>query len=216
MRSLKVGGMLLVGCLLGGGVASAQDTVPGFALGLRGGVAIVTQDVVDTIGAEGGASGGLDLLYGVTEQVVVGLSVTGSGTHVDDLTFGSTSVGSDLSIGTILGIVEYHFPAGRFAPYVVAGVGASYVSFSTASLTDALCSSLFGTSCELEGDTVFAAKIGGGVQYFITPHFAFTSEAGWIYNDKARTSFEVGGVQQGTRDLKLSLLSTVVGFRYYF
>ncbi len=218
MNSIKQFGVVIL--LLFGPVmteqAFAENMRPGFGLGLRGGPAIPTQDPAQGAGADNGVFLDLHLLYGVTQHFTIGLTASGGGVDVTNLTFGSTTVSQDVAVGTYLVTLEYHPLLGRASPYAVLGAGLSRYNFDAFGISNALCQSLFGINCEIDEVDTLAVKGGAGLDLFLTSHLALSAELAWVYNRPADTEMKVGGSSQGTRTIHLSMLTAVFGIRYYF
>jgi opacity protein-like surface antigen len=117
---------------------------------------------------------------------------------------GIGSVG-EYGMGTVIPYFRYRYPlgSGRWAPYLMAGVGLAYAEFNDANpdLVD----------LRVEGKGIYPALgAGGGVEYFLTRNFSLNLEARWVYT--WGHELEVGNYH-GKGDFSSALFG--FGFRVY-
>jgi opacity protein-like surface antigen len=89
---------------------------------------------------------------------------------------------------TFTGNLKAYLPLGRFQPFVLAGVGLSYVEFEVASIDGS--------------DTAFAARFGGGIDFYLTDALALQLSSSYV-------------LQTGDLD-GLDYVSLIAGLQYRF
>lgn len=114
---------------------------------------------------------GLELSLGRTNTSVVGLP--GRDTDLDLTTFDADAV--------------YHFnSAGRFVPYVLAGVG-----YASADLDRPIVGTVSGVGpVRIEDDNGFTVNAGVGAKYFLTDNVSLRLDARYRYLDKVVDRFD--------------------------
>lgn len=194
------------------GTLHATETHPDAVVGLRGGVALPTQDPAPGADRDLGPAIAFEGLVSIADSWMVGLGLLGASTTVDHPAGGSANASDDAEMTTGLVFLEYHPRFNGFAPYGVLGMGATRVVFggthvgcSSNPLVYVICAAAIDD--DDESDLVFAAKVGAGLEYFFTDRLALNSELAWIYNSPA---------ERGGRDLDLSRLTALLGLRLYF
>ncbi len=153
-----------------------EETPPDVVLGLRGGVVLVTQDPAGEADSRVGPAFALDALISIADSWMLGLGWLGATTTVDNLAVGTATVSEDVDMTTGLLVLEYHPRFKGFAPYGVVGVGVTRVAFGSTTVGCAsnpliyvICAAALDDDDD-ESDTVFAAKVGLGLDYFFTLH----------------------------------------------
>lgn len=195
---------------------------PDAVVGLRGGFVLPTQDPARGAESEIGPAVAFDVLFTMANSLMLGIGVLGASTDVEHPVLGSATVKENVYLSTGLLLLEYHPRFEGISPYAVLGVGATRIDFGSTTvgctsnpIVFAICAGTIDQD-EVEGEMVLAAKVGGGVDYFLNDHLALNSEVAWIYNAPAENKLQAGGGTAGRDDLDFSRLTVFVGLRYYF
>lgn len=142
---------------------------------------------------------------------------------------------------SVLPIAELHVTGfSALSPYFFLGVGLNLNSFTESTDLRALAAcnpppppppptpvptptptekprqaaSAGGSLCEISPKNTVAVKLGGGLDYFVTPHLALNAEMGWKWN--AYTVRSRGLPVAHLNRLKTSNASFLLGLRYHF
>jgi hypothetical protein len=187
--------------------AEGQYLPRGLVLGLRAGVAIPTQKVLDNLG-NGTSVGPLvnfEALYALREWVRVGVMFEW---HRHDINLWGPQFGT-LNIFSLLPTVEFR-PTHKwmrdqgfewFIPYASLGTGINFHSFSNATL--------LGNEPVSFSDT-FALRLASGVDFPITSQWAFNTEVAW---NRDSGSYKRSGAEA---DFNASTLNVLIGLRVQF
>ena len=185
--------------------AHAQDTQGKWGIGIRGGMAFLSQDVAEeTKGKEGPIVSG-NILYGLTNTLSVGLNAEWEKHRVE-------AVGQEFGDATTVSVIpfaEFHaLGLGAFSPYLSLGLGLNLNSFSRNSFGNLAFT-------KVDPKETISIKAGGGADYFATRNLALNAEVGWKGNP---SKVDVCGpsIGCGTDDWKMSVFSVLLGLRYYF
>jgi len=227
----------VVGMLLGSVFliedVQARDFKGRLGIGASGGISILTQDIEKDIRKQKEAIVRARLLYGLTDASSAGplnplteFFFLGSGHRLH-----STLVGLDLEWeqyniegragslnygkATTLSILPFAqlriggFEA--FSPYFLLGAGLHLNSFAESANFNALCL----PGCSISPKHSVAVKIGGGADYFISPHIALNLETAWKWNAyETRAKGIPAGVKMDR--FRMSNISFTTGLSYYF
>jgi opacity protein-like surface antigen len=206
-------------------------------VGVRAGLAVLTQDIEGDIKSGRDALVGAQIFYGMGEAdfsgathemvdffflgagrrtypVRVGLDVNWEDHKFKDRVTGST-FGTARTI-TLLPYTELHVKSegSSFSPYVLFGLGLNLNSFSESAELASRCAASGAGPCSLSPRTSVAVKIGAGADYPLSPNWAFNSEAGWKFNS---ASVDAEGLANPEIDrFRTSHFSLLVGLRYLF
>jgi opacity protein-like surface antigen len=239
MRKVQVGWMVLGVWILSAfpGAVEAGDlqTQRGpLGIGVRGGLAVLTQDIEADVKSGRDALVGAQIFYGMGEAnlsgvthemadffflgsgrrtypVWVGLDLNWEDHKLKDRVTGST-FGSTRTI-TLLPYAELHAKGAdsSFSPYILFGLGLNLNRFSESAELANRCAPV---PCSLSPKTSVAVKIGAGADYPLSPNWAFNAEAGWKFNS---ASVNAEGLTNPEIDrLRTSHFSLLVGLRYLF
>lgn len=127
--------------------------------------------------------------YGVTPWLALGVESGWTSPGVDlDLGNGVSIDAGDLTGIPLLGDIILRVPMkdGNLVPYGVVGLGAIFWNFDESSLFSA-------AGINVDVDTSFAAKFGGGVDYFVNDNWILNFEFGYVIAD-ANITATAGGV----------------------
>jgi opacity protein-like surface antigen len=175
-----------------------------WGLGLNAGVAIPTQDFTDGVESGVGAAVGGEVFYHLNRHFTFGLDLDYE-FHGARLS-GATKDFGTLNTFSLLPFVEYHIVEIRhFSPYLSLGLGLNLNSFS-------LDSSFNGSGVTASVSNSFALRIGAGLDYFLSDHFALNTAFLWKLNSstlKTNTSF-------GSPDFNASSFGLLFGAKYFF
>ena len=201
--------LFLVGVLCGiwFGSAQAQESganpdakteESGWVISIRGGVAQATQDHVSNAAASLGSAGSLQILYQFSPHFRFGLTVDGQQQAVN-VKNGAGTFG-DLRTVAVMPTVEMRpFRTTIAIPYLSVGLGMNFNMFSTATRV-----------APLDYGNTFAARIAGGLDIPLTPHWSFNTEVAWRLNKGDWTQIGMTGRFDATSVLGL------IGIRYMF
>ena len=186
----KLGAGLIVLLLLGGIApqAMARDAKESpWDISVLGGAWFPKEDDQDASGYVAGR-----LTYNINEHVGVGIEsgwasfgqeadVTGDGKD-DDL--------GDIQAIPLLANLFLRLPLeateNKLVPYAVGSVGVIFWDYNESSL-------LTSNNISIDGDTSFAARVGGGADFYITDNVAIFAEGGYLWSEyEAQGS--IGGV----------------------
>jgi outer membrane protein W len=196
----------------------------GVLLGVKGGIGIVTQDIVPD--AE---SAGVDIStsvapsfsgtigYAIGEQLVVGLLVEYQMIQIDAGMFGADVTLGDAHSFSVFPFIEWHFigKSRGISPYLSLAAGMNINNFDVDEDIARASSSLLGLNYDIELDDTFGFKGAFGADFFITEGLAANLELGWKYNKgDAREKFS--GVEVSEGDFNASNFMFTGGLRYYF
>jgi outer membrane protein len=169
-----------------------------FQIGVRGGLSILSQEIV--AGTDGDLSHALNVqaMYGLNKWFSVGLMVDWERRSID-----TETPSQDLGrLDTVSLLPTLEFRPGRFGiamPYLSTGIGINFNSFSEAAGTP-----------KTDVNNTFAFRLAGGVDFPLTSNMALNTEVAWKRN---RGGIEVGGAEGNFDATSMSLL---VGLRYTF
>lgn len=185
--------------------AAAQEIRGKWGVGVRGGMAFLSQDVAqDTQGDSGPMVSG-QLLHGVNETLSVGVDVAWESHTVK-------AVGVEFGEATTISAIPFaEFRAdglGALAPYLSLGLGFNFNSFDRNS---------FGKRAFTKFDPkdTLALRFAGGADYFVTRSLALNAEAAWKGN-AGKVDVCSPFIGCGTDDWKMSAFSVLLGLRLYF
>jgi len=179
----------------------------GLVLGLRTGVAIPTQKVLENLGNDTsvGPLVNFEALYALREWVRVGIMFEW---HRHNINLGVPQFGT-LNIFSLLPTVEFR-PTREamrdrgfewFIPYASLGTGINLHSFSNAARLGNAPVSFFNT---------FALRLASGFDFPITSHLAFNTEVAW---NRDSGSYKLRGAEA---DFNASSLNFLIGLRVQF
>jgi len=184
-----------------------QDKILKWGIGVRGGIGILTQDIFEGVskGEPGPAISG-EVFTFINNYLSVGVNIEWN-TH--KVKKGTLDRGEARTL-SILSFYEIRVPDwGKFSPYQVLGVGLNLNSFKE--------SSAFQTQFpggKFDPVHTVALKIGGGLDYFITPRWALNTEIGWRFNSGEASVIEGGPVF--AEDYDANVFTLILGIRKYF
>jgi opacity protein-like surface antigen len=203
IKQVLVVGMLLIGML--GPSAWAADNDKNWTFGFRVGPAFYTQDVLDEslfgeVSSSVGPALNFQALYGISKNIAIGLAIEWQ-QHSISIDSPAVDLGSINTVSLLPTIEIRPGRYGKFMPYGTLAFGVNVNSFSE---DDAL------SGVDVEMDDTFAFRIGGGADYFVTPHLALNAELAWKMNDG---DFTVPG--GGSGEFNASSMLVLFGIRYH-
>jgi hypothetical protein len=179
----------------------------GLVLGLRAGVAIPTQTVLDNLSnnTSVGPLVNVEALYPLREWVRVGIMFEW---HQHDIDLNGPQFGT-LNIFSLLPTVEFRptreAMQGRgiewFIPYASLGTGINFHSFSNAARLG---------NADVSFDNTFALRLAGGVDFPITSQLALNTELAW---NRDSGTYKLNGAEA---DFNASSLNLLIGLRVQF
>jgi len=180
---------------------------PGLVLGVRAGVAIPTQTVLDNLANDTsvGPLVNVEALYALREWVRVGLMFEW---HQHEITVGGPQFGT-LNIFSLLPTVEVRPPREMLRdrgitwviPYAALGTGLNINSFSAASRLG---------NTPVSFSNTFAFRVASGVDVPLTSRWAVNTELAW---NRDSGSFTIRGTEA---DFNASSLNVLIGLRVQF
>ncbi len=196
----------------------------GVVLGIKGGIGIVTQEIIPD--AE---DAGLDIStnitptfggnigYAIGDRVVVGLMVEYQITHVDAGMYGNEVTMGDAHSISVFPFVEWHFigKSKGISPYLSLAIGMNFNNFDVDGEVERAASWVFGGNYDVDIDDTFGFKGSFGADFFITEGLAANLELGWKYN-KGDAREKLSGVVVTESNFNASNFSFTGGLRYYF
>ncbi len=182
----------------GGANPDAKTEEPHWVISIRGGVAQATQDHVSNAAASLGGAGSLQFLYQFSPYFRFGLTVDGQQQAVD-VKNGAGTFGDLLTVAVMPTVEMRPFQTTTAIPYLSVGLGMNFNMFSTATRV-----------LPLDYGNTFAARIAGGLDIPLTPHWSLNTELAWRLNKGDWTQMGMTGRFDATSVLGL------VGIRYMF
>ena len=187
--------------------AEGQYLPSGLVLGLRAGVAIPTQTVLENLGnsTSVGPLVNVEALYALREWVRVGIMFEW---HQHDINLGGTQFGT-LNIFSLLPTVELR-PTREmmrdrgikwFIPYASLGTGLNINSFSNAARLG---------NTPVSFSNTFALRVASGLDFPLTSRWAVNTELAW---NRDSGSFTLRGAGA---DFNASTLNLLIGLRLQF
>jgi hypothetical protein len=187
--------------------AEGQYIPRGLVLGLRTGVAIPTQKVLENLGNDTsvGPLVNFEGLYALREWVRVGIMFEW---HRHNINLGEPQFGT-LNIFSLMPTVEFR-PTREamrdrgfewFIPYASLGTGINVHSFSNADRLG---------NAPVSFSNTFALRLASGFDFPITSHLAFNTEAAW---NRDSGSYKLRGAEA---DFNASSLNFLIGLRVQF
>ena len=144
----------------------AGGTEGKWGIGIKGGGAFLTQDIIDPFEGTLGPVIVGSIVYGRSNSMSVGLNLERETHSVEVL---GVSIG-DFNTISLLPFVQFRgFVSEVLRPYGLIGFGFNINSFDENTLLQQICITLYGNTCEFDPETTIAIKFGGGVDFFITP-----------------------------------------------
>jgi hypothetical protein len=191
-------------------VNAQQSEVIQWGLGLRGGMGVFTQDIL-----QGSSQGALGPTLSGEAMVIINNFLT-AGFNVEWEIHQVDRGGMDRGEATTISLMPFYeirVPnLGDFSPYQVLGAGINLNSFDE---DQAFCVANYGSTCKFGPVNTVALKVGGGFDYFITPFLAFNTEIGWKFNS-GQASVQAGGMTVAIEDYDANVFSVLFGVRQYF
>jgi hypothetical protein len=187
--------------------AEGQYIPRGLVLGLRTGVAIPTQKVLENLGNDTsvGPLVNFEALYALREWVRVGIMFEG---HRHNINLWGPQFGT-LNTFSLLPTVEFG-PTREamrdrgfewFIPYASLGTGINFHSFSNADRLG---------NAPVSFSNTFALRLASGFDFPITSHLAFNTEVAW---NRDSGSYKLSGAEA---DFNASSLNFLIGLRVQF
>lgn len=161
---------------------------------------------------------GGNVAYGVTEWFAVGASSGWQSHGLDDASeSGITIEGPDLTGIPLFGELIFRVPTGQehFTPYGVVGLGVVFWD------VDDTTANVGGTTVNIETDvdTVFALKLGGGLDWFVNDNWIIFFEGAYVFsNPDATLTASAAGVSitSDPDDLDLDYWTVGGGVKFVF
>jgi opacity protein-like surface antigen len=192
----------------------AQNVDGKLGVGLRGGGGHVTQEVNEDVKARFGPVGEINVFYGASPKLLAGVELSWESYHLllpcEGCRLGEATVVS------VIPTVQYRLVhIEKFFPYVTLGLGINVNQFNESDRFGSTC-----TGCEgIDTKNTFAFKVGGGLDYFVTPNFALNGALSWKVNTSTNAGYDirVGGTSLvQSDDYRLNVFSLLFGFRYFY
>jgi hypothetical protein len=187
--------------------AEGQYIPRGLVLGLRTGVAITTSKVLDNLANHTGVGPlvNFEALYALREWVRVGIMFEWHRHNIDlwGPQFGTLNIFSFLPTVEIRPTHEAMRDRGFawFIPYASLGAGINFHSFSNAAQLG---------NAPVSFSNTFALRLASGLDFPITSHLAFNTEAAW---NRDSGSYKLSGAEA---DFNASSLNFLIGLRAQF
>ena len=121
--------------------------------------------------------------------------VNGFDINVEDITI------FKIPANTLTGNIKLHYPIQRFIPYVTAGIGGTWYNIKDQ----------FGLGIGFESGTAFAGRVGGGLDIFLTEHWAINANYTFVL-----TTFDLKNPTQDNNISDIHYGALQVGIAYYF
>lgn len=193
--------------------AGAQDIKGKWGVGLRAGGAFLTQDINDdvpgaTFEGDTGLAVNAQAFYGLTSNLAAGVMVDWNRNDVSLDVGGLEADLGTLNTVSLMPYLELRANLQRLAPYLSAGIGVNFNSFS---VDDAVRAA----GIDIDPETTFAFRVAGGADFFVTKNLALNAELGWKRNS-GDAELTLAGVGSGDGDFNADVLSVIVGVRALF
>ena len=183
----------------------------GWGTSLRVGGSFYHHDVITTISPDPAILVNGQIFFHIDRNWHMGLSVEW---EEHNATVNGVDFGTARTI-SLLPYMEFHFPKGRWSPYVSLAVGVNLNDFNEDNQVAANCAALGFGACNVAPDNTFAFRGGVGTDFFVTDQLAINAEAAWKSNS-GEGKITVGGtpVLQGNFDA--SAAQVMLGLRWFF
>lgn len=198
----------------------AQSVEGKWGIGIRGGGALPYEDVSTGFDSKTGPIVSGNILYGLGDIFSVGLNIEW---EKHDIELSGRGVG-EAKTTSIIPLIEWRpIVSGAVSYYLSFGLGINMNSFNrderrrtilSEDLTAQEIAELFTTPFEVDPENTMAIKISSGFDYFAAKNLAVNTEVGWKSNSGNMEFCLSLGCE--TRDWDASVLSALLGFRYYF
>ena len=166
---------------------AAPDRTGKWDAGVSVAGALSTDDEIDSTVQIGG-----NVAYGVTEWFAVGFEGGWQNHGSDDAAVaGTTIAGPDITGVPLFGDLIFRVPTGQeqFTPYGIVGLG---VVVWDADDIDAVILGV-PVHAETDIDTEFAAKLGGGLDWFLNDNWILNFEVAYVFTNPNATATATGG-----------------------
>ncbi len=160
---------------------------------------------------EGTAFVGGQVSYGVTPWIAIGAEIGGASFDQNDETrsLGITDLGTLTGVPLMItGIFRANLENQAFVPYGVVGLGLIFWNYDESDQLDA-------AHVNVNADTSFAGKVGGGVDWFVNNNWIANFEGSYYMND-ANVELELNGVTIAQDDVNTSFWLVGGGAKYVF
>ena len=119
---------------------------------------------------------GGSIAYGVHKNIAIGISTGWSGSDLEVQRDGNTLDGGNVSLVPIFGEVIFRAPNNSpLVPYAVIGLGTV--------IPDVEGGTLESSNLKATQRTGFAAKFGGGLDWFLNKNWILNTDAGYVWTD---------------------------------
>lgn len=195
-----------------------------WVVGIQAGPTFAPQNLVDLRGSTLNLVSGVgpyvsaNALYGVSHfatiplNVLVGLDIDYNSLPVN-VQSSSFNLGNSSTV-SLLPTVEFRTDKmENLSLYASLGLGVNFNSFSNSSSLNSFCGAV---SCSITPSDSFAARLGVGLDYFISPNFALNAEIGYLFNltNTTLTLSVPGASASGSQNVNLNTLFFLFGFHY--
>lgn len=198
--------------------------------GLQAGVSMLPRDLGNGNGTvTEGASGivvSKRLLYRMADSVALGVALEMEEHVIQNIAPVPVSFGKSRTLSSMV-VMEFYPPLwpiftgllSRYPvfPYGLVGVGQNRNYFTESSAFSKNCNP--SSACKVALGNTLAVKVAAGVDYFIAPDLSINAEMGWKLNSgtsRISTTHSEGGIITSNDGYEGSVLSFVVGMRYFF
>jgi outer membrane protein W len=147
--------------------------------------------------------------YGVHQWIAIGVEAGWLETDIEeDTQLGLGDLG-ELHGNPLMAdiIIRVPNPDQSFIPYGIVGIGVVFWDFDEGDTLESL-------GVDVDIDTAFAVKIGGGIDWWLNANWILNFEASYVFND-ADVSVTVGGAPT-TDDADLDYFQIGGGLKYMF
>lgn len=147
--------------------------------------------------------------YGVHQWIALGFEAGWLETHSgDDSVFGIGDLG-DLTGNPVMGdiIIRIPNPDQPFVPYAIVGIGVVVWDFKASPPLEAL-------GVDVDVDTTFALKVGGGIDWWLNSNWILNFEASYVFMNASVTVTTKG--TSSSNDENLDYFQIGGGLKYLF
>jgi len=194
-------------------LAEEEPSYPKSELGLQAGVPFPTQKPVSGVDSHGTFAMSLDYLLWFS-TFAIGLRFQGNHIDLEGFQLAGLPVDKNATTTTLLFLGKYMPWNGIIAPYGLGGIGFNIINATGEDALEIFCNVFFESVCEFEGNIMFAAQAGAGLELKLNSQWAISSELTWLFN-KGRVKFKTAAGNIKT-DFDGSTWLWLSGIRYYY
>jgi len=147
--------------------------------------------------------------YGVHQWIALGVEAGWLQTHSEEDTVEGIGDLGDLTGNPVMGdiIIRVPNPDQSFVPYAIIGIGVVVWDFTESPVLE-------GLGVDVDVDTSFALKVGGGIDWWLNSNWILNFEASYVFTDANVTVTAAG--TSASEDTGLQYFQIGAGLKYLF